>query len=766
MRLPQVLIMSFAFVFLHSMNVFATVISVNSANDISNANPSPGDTLLMSKSANWADQDIILDFNGTSSAPIVLLAEGNGEVILSGGATLQIGGIYTTVSGLTFQNCASKEGGDLVKFKYNNEAEFCRLTNCYFKNNNPTDLNIGYKWVSLYGENNRVDHCWFQEKKHRGTTLVVWLDLDDNPNYHRIDHNYFTRPLLSTGNNEAETIRIGDSQRSLVNSNTIVEYNYFEECDGEIESISNKSCYNVYRYNTFFNNASILTLRHGHFCTVEGNYFFGNNVSGGGGVRIIGIGHKVINNYMQDLAGSGNLRAPIVIMGGLEGLGVNDATNRYVAAEDNVVAFNTIVNCKQSIYIGSDKAASGEAYKAPLNNTIDNNLIYGGDDNAVKFEYGEIVSFNYSGNQFYNMSAGVVIGFTQVDPKFSFGTGLVPARLQAGSGAIDASVGSYTLTEDFDGQSRTGKFDVGCDEYSTASIMRSPIQKNEVGPCWLSATGICGEEILGKDCNGVEGGTASYDNCEVCSGGDTGVEPNSTCTQDCNLTWDGTAAIDACGVCSGGTTNIEIDACKSCTGPIASSVDGDNIAENVLDNNLDTRWSATGLGETIEICLGDTIVLNEILMSFYKGNVRKTIFDVETSLDGQEWTKVIENEMSSGLGLTLESFMINPVTAWKIRVVGYGNDSPSEWTSITQIKWNQLITGVQNNEGNLFSVYPNPTSGEVRIQGLTEVVSVTVVNVLGESVIQTQSDKLDISTLENGVYFLEIEDQKIRIIKK
>ncbi|MBX2980750.1 MAG: T9SS type A sorting domain-containing protein [Flavobacteriales bacterium] len=70
------------------------------------------------------------------------------------------------------------------------------------------------------------------------------------------------------------------------------------------------------------------------------------------------------------------------------------------------------------------------------------------------------------------------------------------------------------------------------------------------------------------DCNGVIGGTASIDQCGVCSGGNTGVPPNSTCL-DCNGTINGTASIDQCGVCSGGTTGVPPNStCLDCNGTI------------------------------------------------------------------------------------------------------------------------------------------------------------------------------------------------------
>ena len=61
-----------------------------------------------------------------------------------------------------------------------------------------------------------------------------------------------------------------------------------------------------------------------------------------------------------------------------------------------------------------------------------------------------------------------------------------------------------------------------------------------------------------RDCNGDVNGTASLDDCNVCSGGLTGVE---ACQQDCNGDWGGTAEIDNCEVCSGGNTDIEVNDC-------------------------------------------------------------------------------------------------------------------------------------------------------------------------------------------------------------
>jgi hypothetical protein len=75
--------------------------------------------------------------------------------------------------------------------------------------------------------------------------------------------------------NGLESIRIGDSKTSFTDAHCVIAFNRFEDCDGEIEIISNKSCHNSYLHNTFYNCDGGLTLRHGNHTLCDGNYFDG-----------------------------------------------------------------------------------------------------------------------------------------------------------------------------------------------------------------------------------------------------------------------------------------------------------------------------------------------------------------------------------------------------------------------------------------------------------------------------------------------------------
>ncbi len=455
----------------------AAEIYVSSASDIASAlnNIAPGDTLTMTDGI-WTDQRIMFKANGTADQPVLLRAQTPGKVKLTGKSNLRISGSYLVVDGLYFINGESPSGA-VVEFRDGSAHAFnSRLTNSAIVNYNPSSKSIDYKWVSLYGQNNRVDHCYLRGKNHNGTTLVVWKNA--LPDSHLIDHNYFAyRPEL--GVNGGETIRIGTSEWSLDNSRTIVEYNYFEQCNGEIEIISNKSCENIYRYNTFVENEGALTLRHGNRCEVYGNFFFGNKKSNTGGVRIIGEDHTVYNNYFQDLNGDG-YRSAIGMMNGVP----NSPLNRYFQVTNARVLFNTIVNCKSPFDIGL--GADSEKTLPPENCIIANNVVSMDNTNfMVEYEDDPINMF-YEGNIMYGSGLGIDNpgGISEIDPMLSLAEdGLF--RPAAQSPVMGFAQGDYSfINDDMDGQGRTGNYDSGADQVADTPVLRFPIGPEETGPSW------------------------------------------------------------------------------------------------------------------------------------------------------------------------------------------------------------------------------------------------------------------------------------------
>ena len=359
----------------------------------------PGDTITMANGI-WHDADLVFDADGAEGDSITVRAETPGEVILTGQSSLRIGGQYLKVEGLWFHRGAL-DRGHVIAFRTNRAARHSRVTNCAVTEFNPDNWLLQYKWVSLYGTHNRVDHCYFAGKTHDGATLVVWLEDPpaDEPNYHRIDHNHFGyRPEL--GKNGGETIRIGTSSRSMQDSYTLVEHNLFERTDGEHEIISNKSGHNTYQHNTFLEAQGALTLRHGNHATIRENWFLGRGKPGTGGVRVIGEDHLITHNYFSELKGDSS-RASLSVMNGIP----NSPLNRYFQVKRPVITQNTFVGTRVSILFGL--GADGEKTLLPEDVLFGRNVIFTDSDKSVVTAYVSADDVTWSENVFFGTQLGI-----------------------------------------------------------------------------------------------------------------------------------------------------------------------------------------------------------------------------------------------------------------------------------------------------------------------------------------------------------------------
>ena len=259
----------------------------------------------------------------------------------------------------------------------------------------------------------------------------------------------------------------------------------FNECNGEIEIISNKSCENVYRHNTFVNCEGALTLRHGNRCTVEGNFFFGNGRPRTGGVRIIGEDHKVFNNYFQDLAGADG-RAPLSISQGL----VDTPLDGYFQVKNAIIAFNTFVNCGNGLLIGLADTLTGTSQQTtlpPVDCRIANNLVFSTRKKLVDQRITP-VNLTWEGNLMFGTSLGISAqaGITLADPKLAEAADRL-WRPATDSPALGAAQGDYGFaTTDVDGQDRAALKDVGCDQASVGPVTQRPLTIGDVGPARMA----------------------------------------------------------------------------------------------------------------------------------------------------------------------------------------------------------------------------------------------------------------------------------------
>ena len=115
----------------------------------------------------------------------------------------------------------------------------------------------------------------------------------------------------------------------------------------------------------------------------------------------------------------------------------------------------------------------------------------------------------------------------------------------------------------------------------------------------------------------------------------------------------------------------------------------DAIETNILDDNLNTRWSAETVGSWIQTDLGIKNVVCSLDIAWYKGNTRSYNFIISLSTDGTTYTNVYEGT-SSGKTLSSERYNFKENTARYVKITINGNneDGNENWGAITEIDIN------------------------------------------------------------------------------
>jgi len=360
----------------------------------------PGDNIVLANGV-WKDVQIKFYGTGTKEKPITLTAEEKGKVTLEGASNLKMGGEFLEVNGLYFKN-GYTPSKNIIQFKINNDsiANNCKVTQCVFEEFTQPNRDDSDHWIEFWGRHNELSNCYLTGKSNFGPTILVRLEGNENIyTYHQIINNHFG-PRPRKGGPHGETIQIGNSGTSMTPAHVQVANNFFERCNGEVEVISNKSNFNVFEHNIFFESEGSLVLRHGNYCKIDGNVFIGNDNSKFiGGIRVINSGHWITNNYFYKLKGE-EFRSPLAVMNGIP----KSPQNRYNQVTDVVVAYNTYINCESpwQFSVGSNVSQSNVLPKSEIRSArpkrvvVANNLIYNKTPNTnpiVNFDKVDGVNF-------------------------------------------------------------------------------------------------------------------------------------------------------------------------------------------------------------------------------------------------------------------------------------------------------------------------------------------------------------------------------------
>ncbi len=419
----------------------AAVVSVPTVSSLQAAINSarPGQRIVLADGVHRADKPIKI----TKSRITIVAKRAGGAVFSTGG--FEFGAVRgVTVEGFVFDGTSS--------LTVPAEAEASRITRTTFNGNKDgASLTVSANDV-------QVDHNTFSNRTNEGVYLQVTGPGSEIAQRTWIHHNHFYNHQF-TGSNGGESIRLGYSHKQSKSAYAVIEHNLFEKADGDPEAISVKSSDNTVRFNTIRSSKGYIVLRHGNRTTVEGNVLLGS------GIRFHGNDHKVFNNYVQ------NTGDRAIVFGKGSETDSGPTSTSHDRPDRVTVAFNTLIGT--GAVVDSDTGTY-----APKDCVLANNIIQGSSSKLIDMMSGSTVK--YEGNIVWGGTAGIPSGYRSVDPKLlRDANGLL--RLASGSPAIESSAGTYSyVTRDFDPQARSGKPDVGADEYSSSAI-RKPLTAADVG---------------------------------------------------------------------------------------------------------------------------------------------------------------------------------------------------------------------------------------------------------------------------------------------
>jgi poly(beta-D-mannuronate) lyase len=437
--------------------IFANTITVSSIADLQRAinNAKPGDIILLTDGVYHTEGDITVSSTGTASQPVTIAAqhEQGAEITGKGGFHLVSPAAYVIIRGFRFTHAASKA-------RTGSGTKFCQWSRNVFETPGTGD------YLTIGGSDHQIDYNTFQNKDSLGKFIAIKGTGSQIAERLWIHHNYFKTHKNQGNRNGAEALQFGLSGFSLSSSNSIVEYNLFEDCAGENELISVKASKVTVRYNTIRNCPAQFTLRHGNFNQVYGNYFFNTP-----GLRIFGDDHIIHSNYFEG--------CNIGINIGNGGAEVADGAplTSHDRPDRVVIAFNTLVNNKTNIVQTARTNGLGSTFI-----TIAYNIVQGGGLAAsIVGPYGNPA---WEGNIIFNtdgagdMPAG---SYKAIDPKLvKDASGIY--HLQMGSPAINlVNKVNEAIMTDMDGQPRTSPFDAGADELSSTPAKATALYPRDVG---------------------------------------------------------------------------------------------------------------------------------------------------------------------------------------------------------------------------------------------------------------------------------------------
>jgi hypothetical protein len=109
-----------------------------------------------------------------------------------------------------------------------------------------------------------------------------------------------------------------------------------------------------------------------------------------------------------------------------------------------------------------------------------------------------------------------------------------------------------------------------------------------------------------------------------------------------------------------------------------------NIPSNVIDDNLNTRWSKDGIGSWIQFDLGSRTKICSVDIAWYRGDMRQNNFAVSISNDSSTFRNIFTGK-GSGTTTGFEKYNLPTDSEGRYVRITVDRNTENTWASIAEI---------------------------------------------------------------------------------
>ena len=204
-----------------------------------------------------------------------------------------------------------------------------------------------------------------------------------------------------------------------------------------------------------------------------------------------------------------------------------------------------------------------------------------------------------------------------------------------------------------------------------------------------------------------------------------------------------------------------------------------------------TNWIGTGSNSSLVIIDFGTNSSNGSAHSFvfgirYNGSItaEQALQQIQaqasyfnfTSNGGQIASLSLNSHSGTPSGTTVwKLFKGKDLSAWRSQAsLSQTQLSNNEWLGLsfgqrlpfTPTEASQEVLGVSDVQKKAFRIYPNPASDFIQIEAADDIKEINIYSVSGQKVLVSKAAKIDIQSLQSGVYLMEIKTSKNTTVHK